>query len=704
MTATAEQELRDLDLRIAALVRRRGELLERVAAERAVALPAAAAAAGPPGAPGARAGRGGVQRLLLVSGVVLVATAAVGFAAVVVASVGVLGQALVLLALCAAAAAASAVCARRGLGASSEALAVLAVAVLVVVVAAAHGQGLFGLDAVDDDAWVVVGLVVVAAVSAGGAARLRHGATPRAYGWAAVSATALLPAALTTALGEGSPTWSATALALAVASAVATPRVRRHARGLATGVLIVGAAHLVAGLLTVLVSTVEHESDAALLASAVQVLLLSACAALVAARGAGGIAGLARVARTTAWAAAGAAALCLGVLGGPAALLALGAGLAVAAAAVLVLRGPAPWAALVTAQASGGLALLLEPVALVREGGEPTWARPAAWALLAGAAALTGAVRPTAGTPRAAAPSWLRVPAGWAAASAGAALLGAGLVPAGGSAAARTVALLVAAGAALALLVRAGGTAAGAGGGAVGGTAAGRPARSLEAVLVTAWATGTAVAVASAAAGGSAVPGSGVHSPEAVLALAGVEALALAVLPGRLAFRPVGAGLLVVAWWVALATRPGSIVEPLEWWTLPPAVLLLLAGALTWRRRPELSSWVVLGPGLVVGTALSAVLCLDRLPGDPVARPVVTVLAAAALCAVGAGLSWQAPLVVGALAGAVVALGQLGPYAAEVPLWASAGTAGALVLLLAVRLEQARRDAARAAGWVRALR
>ncbi len=367
--------------------------------------------------------------------------------------------------------------------------------------------------------------------------------------------------------------------------------------------------------------------------------------------------------------------------------------------AVLLLRVAVPWPALVVGQCAAALALLLEPLAPLPDTGLRAAARPAAWALLVVSTAVTGALRPSPATRPGSGPAadsgdgpgGGRWPAGWVAAPTATALLGALLLPAPVPAAVRVTALLGVTAAALVLAA----AAAGRGGGA-------RGARGRELVLVAGWAVGALAAWTVSVPAGPGVRGV-VPGPDVVLAVTGVEAVVFALLPRRLTYRVVGVVLLSLAWWTALDARPGG-VDPVEAWSVPPAVLALVTGALTWRRRPGASSWVVLGPGLLAGLAPAVALCLERGAGDPVTRPVVTLVVAAAVCAVAAARSWHAPLVLGAVAGAVVALGLLGPYAVEAPLWASLGLTGLVVLLLAVRLERARRDTARAVTRVRALR
>jgi hypothetical protein len=182
-----------------------------------------------------------------------------------------------------------------------------------------------------------------------------------------------------------------------------------------------------------------------------------------------------------------------------------------------------------------------------------------------------------------------------------------------------------------------------------------------------------------------------------VLGVAGLAALGRSLVPQRGWWCCPGVFLLAVAWWVLLDDT--SATTP-ELWTVPPAVLALAVGALAWQRQPSAPSWLVLGPGLVAGLVPSVWLTVTEQESTRVA---LTVAAAALVCVLGVWRSWQAPLVTGAVAAIVVAVGQLGPYVVGAPVWASLGAAGVLLLVLAVRIEQARQDTRRAVGWLRAL-
>lgn len=184
------------------------------------------------------------------------------------------------------------------------------------------------------------------------------------------------------------------------------------------------------------------------------------------------------------------------------------------------------------------------------------------------------------------------------------------------------------------------------------------------------------------------------------LAAAGLGALLRAGDRTRTSWALPGVLLLSAAWWSEVDDLAPAGAD-VEWWSLPPAVLALAVGVLVWQRHPGLGSWAVLGAGLAAALLPSA---LAAAAGTAPWRTAVVAVAGALVCAAGVRWSLQAPVVVGAVAALVVAVGQLGPFALQAPAWVGLFLAGALVLVLAVRIEQARRDAARAVGWVRALR
>ncbi len=663
----------------------------------------ASATPGEPAPPGPLR-RLGAQVLLLVTGVVLVVVGAVVFGGGAWSAIGVLGQATVLLGVCAGAAAGSRASARRRLTASAEALAVLAVVVLVVLLSAARALDVLGLGSVDGDAYRFGALLVVVGASAAGDRWLRAGDRPLSPAWAAVLATAAVPSLLTAAVGGELLTWAAASLALAVMSVPASRALDRRSAGLGAAGLVVGAAHLVGGVLALLVVDVDAgpgswepfgaAAEFALLAGAASWLAVRcrpASSAPSSAPSSGAPAGLLagrpgvqRTAVVTGYAGVVGAVVSLAAAGGPFAMLLLALGVSTAVAVLLAARPRLlPWPVVVAALALAGGALLSEPVVGTTEG---TWWRPAAWYALAVASALAGLRRPAPGR---APVGWgqlhLRDAAGrpleasrslWAAAASLAVLGGSVLAPPPTSAVAPVLVALVATAALVAAsaVVR----------------------RSTEAVLVAGW--GLAVLVGAASAADGPVP------VAVVLGAAGLAALLRAGDPSRTGWVVPGVALLALAWW----SETGDLAPAgagVEWWSLPPALLALAVGVLAWQRHPGLGSWVVLGPGLAAGLLPSALQ--GAAEGVLVTggwRVAAVAVVAAGVCAAGVRWGWQAPVVLGAGAALVVAVGQLGPYALRLPASVGLFLAGAVVIVLAVRIEQARRDAGRAVGWVRALR
>ena len=79
-------------------------------------------------------------------------------------------------------------------------------------------------------------------------------------------------------------------------------------------------------------------------------------------------------------------------------------------------------------------------------------------------------------------------------------------------------------------------------------------------------------------------------------------------------------------------------------------------------------------------------------------------IGALALVLVGVRLHWGAPLVVGGVALAVLAVRELGPVAVAVPRWTLFALAGALLLTVGVAWERRSRELIAAARYVAALR
>ncbi len=165
-----------------------------------------------------------------------------------------------------------------------------------------------------------------------------------------------------------------------------------------------------------------------------------------------------------------------------------------------------------------------------------------------------------------------------------------------------------------------------------------------------------------------------------------------AVLPlttrsGRATLAAVAAGFELVAWWLLLTSRGVTLVEA---YTVPLALVALLAGWAALRSRPELRSWVAYGPALVAGFAPSLAVVLGA-EGVPVRR---LALGSAGLVVVllGAVGRRKAPVVVGGVVLTLVALHELVLLWQRLPGWIPLALGGLILLSLAITYERRLRD------------
>ncbi|MCB5182758.1 SCO7613 C-terminal domain-containing membrane protein, partial [Streptomyces antimicrobicus] len=178
-----------------------------------------------------------------------------------------------------------------------------------------------------------------------------------------------------------------------------------------------------------------------------------------------------------------------------------------------------------------------------------------------------------------------------------------------------------------------------------------------------------------------------------VLALAGVVCAGAAVRPERRAAGWAAGALLVAASWVRLAASGVAVPEA---YTLPVTVPALVVGFLRRRRDPEASSWVAYGGGLAATLLPSLVAAW----GDPHwLRPLLLGLGALGVTLAGARGRLQAPLLLGAVTLALVAVHELAPYVVQVvdalPRWLPPALAGVLLLAVGATYERRLRDARR---------
>jgi cell division protein FtsW (lipid II flippase) len=159
-----------------------------------------------------------------------------------------------------------------------------------------------------------------------------------------------------------------------------------------------------------------------------------------------------------------------------------------------------------------------------------------------------------------------------------------------------------------------------------------------------------------------------------------------------------GGLLLASATWVRLYDIG---VQAPEAYTLPSALVLLLAGLDRMRRSAEVSSVTALLAGLslaVVPTLLWALV-------DPLSdRAVVSGSVCLLFLVGGAALRWTAPVVVGWLGGGALVLRELAPYAAQTPQWVIIAVAGSVLMAAGITWEARVRDLRRTAAYLGRLR
>lgn len=175
------------------------------------------------------------------------------------------------------------------------------------------------------------------------------------------------------------------------------------------------------------------------------------------------------------------------------------------------------------------------------------------------------------------------------------------------------------------------------------------------------------------------------------LAIAAAPLLAYGRRPGRRVGLLAGTALLSVA---NLCFVAGAGYQTVELYTLPPAVLMVLVGLQGWRRN---SSWVSVGPGLLLGLLPSALIAGDD---QSVLRLAFVVAAAVALVLIGVRARVQAPFVIGAGVLAKVGVWQFLDIAPLVPRWITLGVAGAILLAAGADYERRITQAKRAVRWV----
>lgn len=181
------------------------------------------------------------------------------------------------------------------------------------------------------------------------------------------------------------------------------------------------------------------------------------------------------------------------------------------------------------------------------------------------------------------------------------------------------------------------------------------------------------------------------------LTMAGVIATASSLIhPSRRSLAWAGLVLLTLAQWIRLQQIG---VDTVEAYTLPLAVVLLLAGTVALLRGSG-SSLATLTPGL----GLALVPTLLQVLVDPLGiRAVLLGLGCLALVAVGLARGWAAPLLAGAAVGALIVLRQ-GTLAQVIPQWVLIGLVGVALTVVGVTWEQRLQEFRKVSAYVRGLR
>ncbi|MDN3239783.1 SCO7613 C-terminal domain-containing membrane protein [Glycomyces tritici] len=190
------------------------------------------------------------------------------------------------------------------------------------------------------------------------------------------------------------------------------------------------------------------------------------------------------------------------------------------------------------------------------------------------------------------------------------------------------------------------------------------------------------------------------YAPLAFLAYA--VALAVAALADRQHRLGHVLGSCAAATGAQLLLTAYSGADTPEYYTAPPAALLLGVGLWLLRRDPATGSWAALAPALVLGLGPSLVLALGP-EGEPWRRIAVGAAALAVLL-LAANRRWQAPLVIAAVALTALAVNEIVLVWSLVPKWAPLAVGGAVLIAAGATLEQRRRDLARLSRSLKAMR
>lgn len=178
----------------------------------------------------------------------------------------------------------------------------------------------------------------------------------------------------------------------------------------------------------------------------------------------------------------------------------------------------------------------------------------------------------------------------------------------------------------------------------------------------------------------------------------GLGVVVYATAPDRFPWVYVGS-LIISSGTATLAHDAGA--HAIEIYTLPLAAMLAIIGGLEWRRNPDAPTLLTTGPALGVLLGPSTLAALAS--GEAWRTAAVIVVAAAAVI-VGFRNDLRAPVTVGSGSLVLIAIARGGPYLAYVPGWIMLFGGGALLLVVGVRWERAVAAGRLTARWYGTLR
>jgi len=181
--------------------------------------------------------------------------------------------------------------------------------------------------------------------------------------------------------------------------------------------------------------------------------------------------------------------------------------------------------------------------------------------------------------------------------------------------------------------------------------------------------------------------------------IVGVAVIALSfVVPGRQWYLWPGGAALAVAYVLLIVDSGFSFVEA---YTLPLGAIALAVGFYFVRRQPEVSTWLLLGPGL----ALALLPSVPQALADPTdLRALLLGLGAVAALGLGIRFDWQAPFVFGVVIITLLVLFNIGPYANAAPRVVLIAAVSAVLLGFGITWEDRVRDGRKLVGYVRSMR